>query len=663
MASAQEIPADADAYAYSDLISLRLLEEEGLLTSAGGQSVGEILEVLEAEQAWRNAGNNNQTADISQIEIELLQALRLEIGSLQVPLLSATGNALLNGDLGALSAYAHAPADVNAVASVGAVGADGALDLGDGGNGGNASLNLSTLLGDTVDISDLVSAQLELGAVSSHSEKDGTDVVRDYRIADAKVVIDSPLVEDVVGSLQNVVGGLDTTLESLLGASGVLSQITNLIGTLSLGAVRADVVVDVPVDEIVANIVEDELADTSGLVSINLQTGEISVDLEMLHGGNLNGQDPNTPLLTSAQITQITGTVTSLLTASPAENQNGLIARVQNILQGDQETNTGGLYSTEVQLNINLLGEVAGLGLRTTLGGLLNPDAERTTNEATYDANKSEYIYQTGTGLGHLLTQVLGLVTEITGLLGGALEGILFDTGSTVLSGALNALDPLLVEILEDLNPLLTDVLTPILGITINRQDEIGGLHRVSALEVNVLSGLVLLPLANSYVSALDESEDPTIPGTTEPGTTEPGTTIPGTTEPSTTPTTPGGSTDGDDFISGSSAFLEKCMASPVGAITGLLAVLGTAAAIGGPAIDPLVKAIGGQLDAQLRVLSSNVGPDQPEWVQGINKGLNDAANAIDSRMVAAALFATALGALVAAPALCEDEGSSGSSI
>ena len=59
-------------------------------------------------------------------------------------------------------------------------------------------------------------------------------------------------------------------------------------------------------------------------------------------------------------------------------------------------------------------------------------------------------------------------------------------------------------------------------------------------------------------------------------------------------------------------------------------------------------------------------GAHQPEWVQTINRGLNDAANAVNHQMVSNALFATAALALVSSPLLCSTDGpgsSAGSSI
>ncbi|OKX84674.1 Rib/alpha-like domain-containing protein, partial [Corynebacterium glutamicum] len=118
-----------------------------------------------------------------------------------------------------------------------------------------------------------------------------------------------------------------------------------------------------------------------------------------------------------------------------------------------------------------------------------------------------------------------------------------------------------------------------------------------------------------------------------------------------------------DGSSTGSSDFLQQCLNSPAAGVAGLLIALGTVGAIAGPALEPLMKSIGAELDRQLRTLiNATGGANQPEWVRNINRGLNDAANAVDHRMVSQALFATAALALISTPVLCGMDNSSSSS-
>ena len=121
------------------------------------------------------------------------------------------------------------------------------------------------------------------------------------------------------------------------------------------------------------------------------------------------------------------------------------------------------------------------------------------------------------------------------------------------------------------------------------------------------------------------------------------------------------GSSDGT--FNGSSDFLQQCLNSPAAGVAGLLIALGTVGAIAGPALEPLMKSIGAELDRQLRsLINATGGANQPEWVRNINRGLNDAANAVDHQMVSQALFATAALALISTPVLCGMDNSSSSS-
>ncbi|MGC2864668.1 choice-of-anchor G family protein [Corynebacterium glutamicum] len=124
-----------------------------------------------------------------------------------------------------------------------------------------------------------------------------------------------------------------------------------------------------------------------------------------------------------------------------------------------------------------------------------------------------------------------------------------------------------------------------------------------------------------------------------------------------------GSSGSSDGTSNGSSDFLQQCLDSPAAGVAGLLVALGTVGAIAGPALEPLMKSIGAELDRALRNLTNaSSGGNQPEWVRNINRGLNDAANAVDHRMVSQALFATAALALISTPVLCGMDNSSSSS-
>lgn len=338
--------------------------------------------------------------------------------------------------------------------------------------------------------------------------------------------------------------------------------------------------------------------------------------------------------------------MTSLLTDGAAENPNGLNARLQNILEGSDKR--GGLYGTEVQIQIRLLGETLGLDLRTTLGGLLNDDAEEAESEAEYNSDKYNYYLQETTGGGILLGLLLNEVRDLLGEVGNVVDGLLFGDEGLVSELLGNLQEDALQPLLDSLDPLLVDVLTPLMGITVNRQETVDGLFKVSALEVDVLSGTLLLPIANSAAISLDESVPPTTEPTTEPSepTTEPSEPTTEPSEPSTEPSEPTtepsepspeptepngsgfGSSNGGNGNNGSGGSMQQCLASPTVGLAALLSILGITAAVGGSAIDPIIKNLRTQFSDQVSKLTGSTPQNSPAWVNQLNASLAEAADA-----------------------------------
>jgi hypothetical protein len=539
---------DAYSYAYGGLLDLRLLNEWVQLQDGTNLSVADLRGV---DQLWESPADNNQAANRHTIDLQALGLIYLNLGYLPLPLVGEDGLlqfVLGDAQVGALREYAHAPLATQAHGAAGVVSDSGGLELTQPGEGYNAKVDILSLLNlggiNLITENVITEAALELGAVSAVAKApdmsdvpegtppvcdtnltatqvgdpaDDTWVCSGYQVADAQLVLDSPLVGNVVTTLNSTLAGLlettESTLNVLLGSNSVLSAIYDipLVGTVLKGVVDLSLEADIPAMDITSALLTDPLTSSDELVSIDLGTGKITVDLKQLHGGNLNGLTANASLLTAAQLIQITDTVTNLLTAPKEQEPNGLNARLDKILRG--ENKRGGLYATEIKLNSCVLGLFPGVctleaDIYTTLGGLLNPNVERTYSLAEYEANPYDYYYVDGT-----LGLVLGGV--IAGLLGGVgpiVEGLLFGEGTGLLGGLLGDLQSAVISpLLLALNPILTQVLDPIANIIINRQTEQvvehGTVFTVSALELNVLdlgtSGEALhLPLATASVMA-----------------------------------------------------------------------------------------------------------------------------------------------------------------
>lgn len=532
-AQEQQQQQEAIATAQAQLINLKVLNLGNLLTTEDPRGVNGVIEAIEAQQEWVNAGDNGQAADVATLDIQLLGLLNINLGGLEIPLISEDGTSLLKGQAGLLSAYANSPSATQSKASAGTIGGDGSLSLDNAEQGENSALelDLTNILGIDLPTQLVDELSLSLGAIGASAEKNGTNVTREYVLADAQLTLDAPVLGGVVSTLDDTLGGVGAIVNGLLptddelaeqGLSGTLRAVADLVGVdLNLG-------VNVDLDSILETLLREPLADANGLVAINLGDGTIEINLDKVHSQGLNNLDPNTPLLSDAVISDIVSTVTNLLT-DPA-NPNGLIGKVNALVAGDSATNTGGLYGTTVELGVGigstsgLLGllrnilNLAGLGdildvliggfdLETTVGGLLNNDIQATSDRAVYEADPNNYVLISGEGVvGGLVASVLTLVKGLLGFVGGILDGILFAEDG-VLATLTASLPTLLGGIVGPLGSALggeNGILSGVAAITINKQEEVDGVYSVTALDVNVLNGVAHLPLAAASVKAAD---------------------------------------------------------------------------------------------------------------------------------------------------------------
>ncbi|GFK20104.1 hypothetical protein KbCgl_26760 [Corynebacterium glutamicum] len=534
VAQAQEVQQQQEvtSSALAQVLDLSLFSES--LSVVNGVSAAQQTDA----DTITNATGNQANLDLGLLNDAIV--IELENG-LTVPLIDPNGNGILTGEAGVLGAYAHAPNPASAQAVVGAVGADGtvALDNTPTGVGNPLELDLTNILGVDLPAEVIDELSLSLGAIGASASKEGANAPElDYELADLKLTLDAPVLEGVIGSVNGLVGGLEETVNGALpGSDALQSGLSGFLATIASGLIGVDLNLGVQlgVMDLLNPILNEPLADDSGLASINLAAGTIEVNLEAIHPGGLNDLDPNTPLLDEDAITKITDTVTNLLTDS--SNPNSLISKVQQVLTGDSETKTGGLYGTTVELSLELgntgllgllgtiltplgLGDllnglVGGIDFETSLGGLLDPDILATNDRAVYEADPYNYVLISGQGVvGGLLATVLGAVKGVLSIAGGAVEGLLFNQDG-LLQGVTGGLGEILGGVVGPLGTALNGengLLTPLAGIIINKQSVEDGVHSVTALDINLLNGTVQLPLAKASVSALDEWQDVVAP-------------------------------------------------------------------------------------------------------------------------------------------------------
>jgi hypothetical protein len=239
-----------------------------------------------------DGGPNSNPLNVGVID----ESVALNLGTTTLPLIGDENRVgLLHlGQAGALTSYASSPDAVTSTASAGAVGEGGALDLDGIANGeyGTANVDLTTLLaqagvdGLTDQIVDELS--LELGALGSTATAAGGEVDSEYVVADGKLIISSPLVGDLSTELDAAVTGVGTTLNSAVGADGVLGTVAQdasinlnigLVAVQGGGGTIGVTGLDAALADASESLLLEPLTDANDLVSISLADGTIEVDL------------------------------------------------------------------------------------------------------------------------------------------------------------------------------------------------------------------------------------------------------------------------------------------------------------------------------------------------------------------------------------------------
>ncbi|MHC6177628.1 choice-of-anchor G family protein [Glutamicibacter sp. X7] len=514
----------------TSLFALPVVGAANAAPTDNSEALGQILDanllnIDLADAASSTAGNPSATGPVrNPLNLSLLDSsVSLDLGGgLNLPLISDAGNGglLELGELGVAHSFASTPSATNAIGSAGAVAEDGAISVSPDSGNGPARVDLTQLF-DQLNVSGLTDqilseANLELGALASRAEKNGTTVTRDYTIADAKLNLTSPAVGELTTELGNVVDVAGTTLNAAVGDGGVLSSLIGSlenISLLGLGVDTAQIHIDGLNDAL--NVVKTEvlqgvITSDTGLVSVDLGTGEVTVDLAKLVGGDLNGQAPNTQLLSQPMIEAITTELTTVLSNVATDLNDKLVAAINEV-------------QLVIDLDVSLLVGNVGVQVVGSLGDF-----------AGTSGNSPQVI---GSGLGSLVAPLLSAVVDIVRPVVG-----------TLLTDAVGAVKPavdgIVTSVVTPLAPVLDDVIAQLLSITLNEQGakDLSGTEGVyvSALTLTLLPSAqaAKISLATSAVRALDE--DPVIapvdiltPGEGEEviGSTVP---VTGTAEPNT---------------------------------------------------------------------------------------------------------------------------------
>ncbi|HEY4267177.1 MAG TPA: choice-of-anchor G family protein [Galbitalea sp.] len=219
-------------------------------------------------------------------------------------------------DLGALSQYAQAGKDGTSMAASGAVNNDGGIGAGQVGDNssGSASVDLDSLL-DSRFAKVLSDMDLKASAVAAQANAKQATASGRYSLSGLTLDFTSPAISGLDSKVNSALAPVTAQLASLDGSNGELAGSVNKAVTgisPALGILGTKATVNANVNADVKAAVEPLLTGTysSDGVTMNLQTGAVSVDLATLLGGKLNSEPAGTQVLSDAVVNQVLNNVT-----------------------------------------------------------------------------------------------------------------------------------------------------------------------------------------------------------------------------------------------------------------------------------------------------------------------------------------------------------------
>ncbi|HEX4442059.1 MAG TPA: choice-of-anchor G family protein [Galbitalea sp.] len=457
------------------------------------------------------------------LDVSALNSVNLSLGSLlQLP---------LDTKLGVVGQYAQAHTNGNSTGASGAITDSGGIALSNDTPSPSvptfATLDLSTVLNDLdlSSVSNLAGLKVTLGAVSSDETLYGCDALwqrdiaanltRGYHIAGLTTTVDSPLVGLLTTKVQGATTDLGNAVEnisSLQGdvVDGITGPLNGLLSVLGLGTVSATLSASADFSG-VNSVLGEPIADSNGIVSIDLADGTITINTAALFdsANGLNEQDPNTQLLiNSTMINALTAAVTSALDDYIADVNTALQAAIAAVevnvslsiplsaLGGGGITVTGtnlklsslldGTAQLSSSISCTFLPAVCALA-EGTLGGLL--DGTLAALDVPIGTVVDNSLTSTVTGLVNTLQ---GVTASVVTLLSSVTTGLFSPSSLSILINAQNAPHP------ANGNPLPSwAALLP--GPSASPYKT--GQYDISALQISI-AGVLTLDLAHSSVGS-----------------------------------------------------------------------------------------------------------------------------------------------------------------
>lgn len=406
----------------------------------------------------------------------------------------------------------------------------GAVDVAGTAQGASSAPKAASIsLGNIVPAS-LSGVTLDVGAIASSSKVDSCvmtngwpmldttpTVQRQYGIAGLDLTAAIPAVGTLSTSGASLVGTVPAQLNALLGTGGLTTGISDgvsalinpLLGTLSLGSISTTATLSAPDLTGVTAMMTESMTD--GIVTVNLGTGTVKVNIAALTGSSvtgLNGMEPNhAVVLDAATTTAVTSRVTALLDSW----KNRVLAALTTALRAITLNATTNITLKLAGLNAATIGVKMGAATGASTGISLGDFLDGTATAPQVTANVI------GLDLGGVVAALLGPITSalLTGtnnVVKTVLNATIFNTGLVANLGT--SLQALITPVINAVGPVLTAVRT-LVAINVNVQPDqswpgtkpadvtaAAGEYKVSAIRVGLVDSAGLLSLSLGSSSA-----------------------------------------------------------------------------------------------------------------------------------------------------------------
>jgi hypothetical protein len=284
--------------------------------------------------------------------------------------------------LGTVSQFAQAKDDGVSTGASGAITDDGGIAAGTSTTTppASATFDLSKLLGSQF-ASTITDLKLQLSQIAAQADGQVGEASGDYTLSGAKLKFTSPALAGLNDRIGTAVDQAGSSLGTLMGQSGdLVGAVNDLVQGVDpvLNLLGADATVTATIDtanlrDAIQPLLDSQYGD--GAVTIDPTTGEVTIDLAKLQGGDLNDLPPNTELLNDQIINGVLDSITSTISTLADQVVDKVTTALHDATVNLSASTTVDIAQAPIVQNIchvvQVPGSDSGSGLDDTLGNVL----------------------------------------------------------------------------------------------------------------------------------------------------------------------------------------------------------------------------------------------------------------------------------------------------